>query len=164
MGPKRFSTVFALLLLIGVVQSSATRDRGLIGDIEAFRVIVTESGDEDFLPADRAYPKDIIEYRLTYRNMGESAVRHIFITDPIRSGTEYVEESASRPENGRVEFSVDQGKTFHDWPIRVRRRFANGRIVVTEATPGMVTHIRWVLTDTFDPDSKVTVSYRTLIK
>jgi uncharacterized repeat protein (TIGR01451 family) len=127
-------------------------------------VIVTEDGQEDFLPAERARPKDVIEYRLTYKNDGTDPVQSIFITDPIPSGTEYIEASASSPDRGRVEFSIDGGKSYSDWPIEIVEKTKDGREKVTRATPEMVTHIRWTLTDTFTPEHEVTVSYRTLIK
>jgi uncharacterized repeat protein (TIGR01451 family) len=152
------------VLLLSVSLAAAAKDDGLTGSIEAFRVIVTEDGKEDFLPADKAKPKDVIEYRLTYRNDGSDPVRSIFITDPIPSGTEYIESSASEPDMGRVEFSIDGGKTYHSWPIEIIEETKDGHEKVTRATPEMVTHIRWTLTETFTPDHQVTVSYRTLIK
>ena len=161
---KRFPVVFALVLSLSLSLAFAAKDEGLTGSIEAFRVITTEDGEEDFLPAQKAKPKDIIEYRLTYKNNGTDPVRNIFITDPIPSGTEYVEESASEPKSGRVEFSIDSGKSYHDWPIEITEETKDGRKVVKQATPEMVTHIRWTLTDTFKPEHEITVSYRTLIK
>lgn len=161
---KRFFVVSALVLMLSMSLAFAAGDTGLTGNIEAFRVITTKDGTEDFLPADKAQPKDIIEYRLTYINTSDDPVRNIFITDPIPSGTEYVEASASEPTDGRVEFSIDGGRTYHVWPIEIKEKTKDGREVVRNATPEMVTHIRWTLTETFTPEHVVTVSYRTLIK
>lgn len=162
--PKRFSVVFVLVLALFLSPAAASKDQGLTGSLEAFRVITTEDGRENFLPADKTQPKDIIEYRLTYKNNGKDPVGHIFITDPIPSGMEYIEASASQPVSGRVEFSIDGGGTYQHWPIDVVESAKNGRRIVTRATPQMVTHIRWTLTDTFKPQHEITVSYRTLIK
>ena len=164
MVPKRFFVVSALVLSLSMSLALAAEDSGLTGNIEAFRVITAKDGSENFLPADKAGPKDVIEYRLTYINKGDDPVRNIFITDPIPSGTEYVEASASQPEDGRVEFSIDGGRTYHTWPIEIKEKMKDGREVVRNATPEMVTHIRWTLTETFTPEHKITVSYRTLIK
>lgn len=163
MVPKRSSVVLALVLSMLVTLVLAARANTLTGSIEAFRVVMTDGG-EDFQPADKASPNDVIEYRLTYRNTGEEAVRNIFITDPIPTGTEYVTDSATPPANGQVEFSIDGGKSFHTWPIHIKRVGEDGNEVDVEATPDMVTHIRWVLTDTFKPDGEITVTYRTTIK
>jgi uncharacterized repeat protein (TIGR01451 family) len=164
MVPKRLSLAFALVLSLSMSLAAAAKDDGLTGSIEAFRVIVTEDGQENFLPADKARPTDVIEYRLTYRNDGLDPVRSIFITDPIPSGTAYIEASASRPDQGRVEFSIDGGKSYHGWPIEIIEKTLDGREKTTRATPEMVTHIRWTVTEMFTPEHEVTVSYRTLIK
>ncbi len=164
MVPKRFSVALALVLSMSMSLAAVAKDDGLTGSIEAFRVIVTEDGKEAFQPAQKAQPKDVIEYRLTYKNSGEDPVQNIFITDPIPSGTEYIEASASEPEKGRVEFSIDGGKSYRNWPIEIIQKTKSGHETVTKATPEMVTHIRWTLTDTFTPEREITVSYRTLIK
>lgn len=154
------STLVLLLLIPGMAMASGN---SLVGSIEAFRVVQTAGG-EEFMPADKASPNDVIEYRLTYRNDGQEPVRNIFITDPIPAGTEYIDASASPPANGHVQFSIDRGKTFHEWPIIIERVAPDGRKTRIEATPDQVTHIRWVVTDTFKPSGEVTVSYRTTIK
>jgi uncharacterized repeat protein (TIGR01451 family) len=160
---KRIS--FALLLALTVFGSAAlaTNGEGLTGTVEAFRVVKLEDGKESFLPAGKASPKDVIEYRLTYKNNGTELVQSIFITDPIPSGTQYIEASASQPDNGRVEFSIDGGRTYRNWPIEIIEKTNDGREVVKRATPDMVTHIRWTLNDTFQPERQITVSYRTVI-
>ena len=160
---KRISVAAALAVLLAASIAVAA-NKGLTGNIQAFRVVESKDGGEKFLPAEKARPSDVIEYRLTYKNEGEMSVRNIFITDPIPTGTQYIEASASRPLRGNVEFSVDGGKTYQTWPIKVTEVTPDGREIVTEATPDMVTHIRWTLNDTFTPDEEITVSYRTLIK
>jgi uncharacterized repeat protein (TIGR01451 family) len=160
---RRSSIVLALVLSLLAPLVLAASENTLTGSIEAFRVVTTDNG-EDFLPAEEASPNDVIEYRLTYKNTGEEPVRNIFITDPIPAGTEYVSESAAAPANGEVEFSIDGGKSFHAWPISLKRLDRDGNDREIEATPDMVTHIRWIVTDTFKPDGEITVSYRTTIK
>jgi len=164
MVPKRFLSAIALVLLLTVSFAFAAKEEGLTGSIEAFRVVVTEDGRENFLPAAKAQPKDVIEYRLTYKNRGENEVRNIFITDPIPSGTQYIESSASLPVKGNVEFSVDGGKSYKSWPIEMVETTKDGREIVSYATPDMVTHIRWVVNETFTPEHEITVSYRTRIQ
>jgi uncharacterized repeat protein (TIGR01451 family) len=161
---KRISFALALGLAVSASLLRATNGEGLTGTVEAFRVVELEDGKESFLPADKARPKDVIEYRLTYKNNGTDLVQSIFITDPIPSGTKYIEASASQPDNGRVEFSIDGGGTYHNWPIEIIEKTNDGREVVKRATPDMVTHIRWTLNDTFKPEREITVSYRTVIQ
>jgi uncharacterized repeat protein (TIGR01451 family) len=164
MGAKRLTLAVAACLCIALPTGSAARDSDLTGNLVAYRVVKTAAGGEDFLPADKAEPRDIIEYRLTYMNEGKDPVQNIHITDPIPSGTAYLEQSATKPAGSSVLFSIDGGKTFSAWPIYITRRHKDGTETKIQATPEMVTHIRWVLSETFQPDSKVTLSYRTQIK
>jgi uncharacterized repeat protein (TIGR01451 family) len=153
-------TVFAVLSVAGAAIGSGP----LTGNIEAWRVLVAEeTGEESFVPAGEASPRDLIEYRLTYANSGASAVRTIAITDPIPSGTEYVTRTATQPGGAAVTFSVDNGKTFHAWPVRITK-IVNGREVTVDAPASMVTHIRWTLNDELDPAEQVSLAYRAVVR
>jgi len=156
--------MWVLVLCLSVPLLASASGGNLIGSLEAFRVIVADDGQENFLPADEAQPKDLIEYRLTYKNTGQDAVSNILITDPIPSGMQYIGESATDPREGRVEFSIDGGRNYQAWPIVIVETDSNGEEKTIEATPDMVTHIRWIIEDEFRPEGEVTVSYRTLIK
>ena len=160
---KRFFAV--LVLVLGLTASIAIAAGGnLAGSLEAFRVVVTDKGVEDFLPADNARPNDVIEYRVTYTNTGDQPVQNIFVTDPIPFGTEFVHSSATKLKTGDVEYSVDGGKTYQPWPILVKKTNENGEEEMVEATPDMVTHLRWALTKPIEPKQGITVTYRTVIK
>jgi uncharacterized repeat protein (TIGR01451 family) len=151
--------LFALVCVAAVVA-----DAPLTGSIEAVKVVAQESGEEMYMSAAEANPRDLIEYRLSYSNTGNSTLHNVAVTDPIPFGTEYVLETATDPDRGSVEFSIDTGKTFHAWPIRMERTNDRGEKVWVDATPDMVTHIRWTVAGDLDPDNKINVSYRAIIK
>lgn len=156
---------FLSTLVVGLLTSlAAIAADPVTGTIEARKVVVGERGEELFLPANEVRPQDVIEYRLTYANSGASAVRNVAITDPVPAGVQYVEKTAKRPGNGRVEFSIDSGKSFHAWPVKVTRTSADGKETTVDATPDMVTHIRWTLSGDLKPESDVTFSYRAKVK
>ena len=155
-----------LLVAFGVAAAFglASASANLTGTLEAYRVVITDQGVEEFLPADNARPSDVIEYRLTYSNTGDQPIQNVLITDPIPIGTRFVHPSASRPKTGRVEFSIDGGKSFHSWPVLIKTQTEDGEETVVEATPEMVTHVRWALDEAIPPDGGVTLTYRTVIK
>lgn len=156
---------FLSTLVVGLLTSlAAIAADPVTGTIEARKVVVGERGEELFLPANEVRPQDVIEYRLTYANSGAAAVRNVAITDPVPAGVQYVEKTAKRPGNGRVEFSIDSGKSFHAWPVKVTRTSADGKETTVDATPDMVTHIRWTLSGDLKPESDVTFSYRAKVK
>lgn len=154
-----------LIPLIALVSSVALAGNApLTGNMQAVKVLTGDDGRETFVPAKEANPSDVIEYRLTYANGGAKPVRNVSITDPVPVGTQYVVETAHAPEGSAVEFSVDNGETFHVWPVRVKKTDENGAEVWVDATPDMVTHIRWTLASALDPESEVTFSYRATVK
>lgn len=160
---RRRAMFFMSLIAVLCVSLAATADGPLSGSIEAHKV-VNDEGRESFIDAKQVKPRDIIEYRLTYANKGAEPLQNVTVTDPIPSGTEYVNSTATRPATGAVEFSIDQGKTYHSWPVRYLKVDENGNEVWAEATPDMVTHIRWTIGGTLDPDTEITFAYRTVVK
>ena len=157
--------VFLLTLAVGLITSLvAIAADPITGTIEARKVVVGEKGEELFMPANEARPQDVIEYRLTYANNGAAAVHNISITDPVPAGVQYVAKTAKNDKAHRAEFSVDSGKTFHAWPVKVTKKTADGKEVTVDATPDMVTHIRWTLSGDLKPANEVTFSYRAKVK
>jgi uncharacterized repeat protein (TIGR01451 family) len=156
--------LYLIPLFALVCAAAAVADVPLAGNIEAVKVVAQKSGEEMYLPAAEANPRDLIEYRLSYTNTGKSPLHNIAVTDPIPFGTVYVLETATDPERGSVEFSIDSASTFHAWPIRVKKTDERGEEVWVDATPDMVTHIRWTVAGDLDPESEINVSYRAIIK
>ena len=44
------------------------------------------------------------------------------------------------------------------------QRQQQGEEVEVEATPDMVTHIRWIIASDFEPETEITFSYRAIVK
>ncbi len=156
--------LYLIPMLVLVSSAAFAGDAPLTGTIEAVKVVANSSGEESFLPAVEANPRDVIEYRLTYANSGSSALRNVSVTDPIPFGTEYVMQTAAAPHGGTVEFSIDNGDTYSAWPVRVKSTDENGKEIWVDATADMVTHIRWNFDRALDPESKINLSYRAIIK
>lgn len=160
-----FLGLAVVLILCLPLQVQAESDEGgLIGVIEAYRVVTNKDGQEQLLPAEKAQPNDIIEYKLTYKNTSTDPLRNIVITDPVPNEAVYISESAVLPRVGRVQFSIDDGKSYHAWPVKVQVETADGELVWKDAEPEQVTHIRWTLDEAIDPDQGIVVSYRASVK
>ena len=156
--------MFLTSILAVLVASIATANGPLQGTIEARKVVRKDSGREVFIPASEASPNDVIEYRLTYANSGEEAIRNLSVTDPIPSGTEYLSHTATRPEEGAVEFSINGGDSYHVWPVRYQVTLEDGSQEWRDATPDMITHIRWTFSGEFEPEMEITLTYRAKVK
>jgi uncharacterized repeat protein (TIGR01451 family) len=157
--------IFLSALIAGLITSlAAVAADPVTGTIEARKVVVGERGEELFLPANEVHPQDVIEYRLTYANNGAEVARNVSITDPVPAGLQYVEKTAKNAGKGSVEFSVDSGKSFHAWPVKVTKKAADGKEITVDATPEMVTHIRWTLSGDLKPKGEVVFAYRAKVK
>ena len=156
--------VFVSVLVAGLITSLAIADSPVTGTMEAVKVVIGDSGKEVYLPADEARPQDVIEYRLTYANRGEEVVSKLSITDPVPVGARYVAKTAHAPKSTTVQFSVDGAKSFHAWPVRVKQVDAKGKETWVDATPEMITHIRWTLSGDLAPANEISFSYRAEIE
>jgi uncharacterized repeat protein (TIGR01451 family) len=156
--------IVLLLLLIPLRVQAFSNEGGLTGVVEAYKVVQGEDGTELLLPADQAKPKDILEYKLVYTNESSSPLKNITITDPIPAGLVYISKSASKPEVGEVQFSIDGGKKYQPWPIQILKKTENGEEEWVQADPEMVTHIQWVINNSIEPDREIVVSYRASVK
>jgi uncharacterized repeat protein (TIGR01451 family) len=159
---RRISTI--TMMAAALLISTTRADEPLSGSMEARKVVQQKSGRELLVPAKEVHPKDVIEYRLTYANNSEGALKNVSVVDPIPAGTEYVSLSATRPQAGAVEFSIDDGSTYHAWPVHYKKTLEDGTEVVMKATPQMVSHIRWTIAGEFEPESEITLSYRATVK
>jgi uncharacterized repeat protein (TIGR01451 family) len=164
MANRHSLALFVVALGVCVSFGLAMASANLTSALQAYRVVTNDKGVEEFLPADHAHPSDVIEYRLVYTNTGDEPIQNVVITDPIPIGMKFVHPSASKPEASRVQFSIDGGKNFQPWPILIKRKTTDGKEETVEATPDMVTHIRWALSSAIQPDGGITLTYRTVIK
>ena len=81
--------------------------------LSAARVVVGEHGAEQLVTTEAVRPGDIVEYRATYTNQGEGAVRGLSATLPIPVDTNYLGLTATP---AAVEASAD-GVRFAPIPL-----------------------------------------------
>ncbi|MBI3946490.1 MAG: DUF11 domain-containing protein [Armatimonadetes bacterium] len=127
---------------------------------EAHPPKVTATVTVDRADTDIVRPGEVLTYTVAGVNRGEGTAHRVAITNPVPEGTTYVPGSAA----GRgmeIRFSIDGGKSFQSWPIRVRDP-RTGRDV--EARADRVTHVRWGFTQPLGPGERVAVSYQVRVK
>ncbi len=101
--------------------------------------VTTANGREVLVPAEKARPGDVIEYRATYTNDGASTARQMLATLPIPAGLEYLGGSAAP---ATVQASLD-GRSFAPVPLTRKERLADGRVVVREVPASEYRWLRW---------------------
>ena len=63
-----------------------------------------------------------------------------------------------------AQFSIDGGKTYHEAPVMHTVINEHGDEELREATPDMITHIKWSVSTVLEVDREVSVSYRVQVR
>lgn len=117
--------------------------------LSAARVVVGEHGAEQLVTTDAVHPGDVVEYRATYSNQGERAVRGLAATLPIPVGMVYLPTGA--PE--RVEASLD-GVQFAPVPLTREVVGADGRLRTETVPASEYRALRWQLGELAADDTR----------
>jgi uncharacterized repeat protein (TIGR01451 family) len=138
--------------------SSAPKPGAVAVELTANRITRTQ-GKEVLVPAEKAKPGELIEYRARYHNDGTSEAKGLMATLPIPNGTQYVAGSAS-PRG--VEASLD-GRTFAPVPLKRTVKTPDGRTVEQEVPLAEYRTLRWPLGSLAAHDQR-TVSARVRVE
>lgn len=162
----RRSLIAAVLLLFAAVCSAPAFAQGpkLVGSMEAHKIVLDKENREIVVPADEVFPRDTIEYTLRYRNNGTDSASGINLIGPVPSGTSYLVETATDTQDFMAQFSIDGGKTYHEAPVMYTVINEHGDEELREATPDMITHIKWSVSTVLEVDREVSVSYRVQVR
>ncbi|NQV15288.1 DUF11 domain-containing protein [bacterium] len=139
-------TVVALLCI------SATLGQGIPKldiKIEDQKINLTHKEKQD-LVAISYKPGDTLRYDISASNVGDGLMTDPEIVDPIPAGVTYVAGSA-KGDNTEISFSINQGSAYMPWPPYYTVRNAKGILIKREATPDMISHIKWDILQDLKP-------------
>ncbi len=108
-------------------------------------------------------PGDEIRYVITAQNTGDGVMTKPAVTDPVPAGTAYVPLTATG-EDAVIVFSINGGYSYQPWPPTYTVKDKNGKDVVKNASPDMVTHIRWELQKDLNPKDKRLLEFNVKVK
>jgi len=108
-------------------------------------------------------PGDTIHYTITAQNVGNGIMTTPVVTDPIPAGVVYVPLSA-KGQDAVITYSINGGITYQNWPPTYKMKDNKGKEVVKNATPEMVTHIRWELQKPLAPQEKKLLEFDVKVK
>jgi len=137
------SATFALAaIFVSPVNAQGGPPQGdLTSVLTQSKVTVGADGKEVLVPAAKAAPGDVIEYRATYTNRGKGAVSGVEASLPVPPGMAYVAASA-RPDGALA--SLGDGK-FEPIPLMRRVKLADGRSEDREVPATEYKALRWKL-------------------
>lgn len=148
-----------LLILLGVLccLTLAQNDNPVSVKLEIF-VVSEVDGQEKLTAATTARPGQIVEYRLTARNEGETTLPAgtVVITGPVPDGTTFVANTATpSSETLLTEYSIN-GETYGEPPLIVETDTAER----TVAEPNLYKAVRWTLLEPMEPSRESAFIYR----
>src|SRR5262245_7474952 len=162
-----FSRSGAALLGIGLILGgltwaasptvpSASAKNDLAISLTARKVMRQSDGKEKLVPADRAFPGEVIQYDALYLNQSDKPLSRVAPTLPIPNGMIFVPQSAS-PQP--AEASLD-GKTFQAIPILRKVTLPSGEVKEMEVPAAEYRALRWRPSD-LAAGGRTTVTART---
>lgn len=153
MNTRLFVGIMAVMAAIAPATAQQRAHEPL--EIVAVNLTASEDGRAD----DVALPGDMLEYRLTFTNLTQGAVKNVTFNNPVPEAVSYVAESANADvPTVRVDFSIDGGESYSELPlIEVEE---GGRVVQRPAPAGQYTHVRWTVLGDVLPGTRVTAVFR----
>lgn len=154
---SKYATICVLSLAVVFGQGTPKLDI----QIEDQKVNLTKAEIED--PKVVVYlPGDTIRYVITASNIGSGLMTEPEIVDPVPAGVTYVAETASGDDT-EITFSMNQGGTYMAWPPYYTVRNSKGILVKREATPDMISHIKWRIAKDLKPGETSTMEFLVVV-
>ena len=148
------------VIIAGISWADSPKAQHQPGDLaislEARKVVKQPDGQEKLLPAERAFPGEVVQYDALYFNKSLKALQNVSPTLPIPNGMVFVPESAKPVP---AEASLD-GRKFELIPIKRKVTLPNGEVAEKEVSPTEYRALRWHLGD-MAAGSQTTVIART---
>lgn len=163
--PKKFLTTMGLLLLLALpVQAAEKGGIELKSTAEVDITVKNDKGAKEVMRVDAAnanvVPGDTVIFTTHYANLGSQPATNVVIHNPVPAHMLYLDDSAAG-EGARIEFSIDNGKTFAR-PEQLKIKTTEGKERM--ATAAEYTHIRWTILGEIGPGAKGLVSYKAKVK
>ncbi|KJF87477.1 DUF11 domain-containing protein [Photobacterium phosphoreum] len=155
-----------LMVVTGLIMSFSVyaEDKDLLtSKMDAYVVETNKKGEEELVKAEKVYPKDKIEYKLTYTNNTEKPLKGLVITGPIPENTFYVADTSNTKIKSKFVVSIDGGKTFESEPVK-REIMKDGKKVEIIIPPEKYTAVRWIPLIPINAKEKQIFAYRIEVK
>ena len=164
-----------LVLLLSMVLAFAQESAGELAEpvvvvLDAFVVetVTNDDGEEEetFVEATEARPGQVVEYRVTATNEGETTLPagNVVVTGPVPEGTLYLADSAAGEAEVSLTFSADGGETFSAPPVMIMVTNDDGEEEEVEAAPEQYTAVRWSVERALEPEESLNFSYRVTVE
>ncbi len=162
---KQIAYTLAFVGALGSVAAVAASkaQSPLSSEMKAFVVQKDASGHEKLQAAKSAEPGQTIQYQLTYKNNGKSALKALTVTGPVPANTHFLAKSMNTKVSSNRVVSIDGGKTYEKEPVKRMKKMADGSKKMVVVPAGKYTHVRWKAKNGLKSGGKQVFSYRVTV-
>lgn len=107
-------------------------------------------------------PGDVLRYTLTGENTSDRPIKNVTINQPIPQGMVYVMKSITAPDDTKITYSVDGGRSFTENPT-VQVRLPNGQVETRPAPASAYTHLQFKLPE-LGAKTTLKATYKTQVR
>jgi uncharacterized repeat protein (TIGR01451 family) len=148
---------------IAAVNAESNPSSPLQSSMQAYVISLGQDGEETAQAAQEVEPGQVIEYRMDYKNVGQTSLKGIAVTGPVPSATHYLDNTAVTQAASDFMVSIDGGKTFEGEPVKRMVENEQGKKVEKIIPPSEYTHVRWILNQPLAAGETKSFSYRSLV-
>lgn len=159
-----YVAVAASIIAGGIALANTQSKSPLQNSMAAYVVSVDAKGKETLQAATEVEPGQTVEYKLTYQNVSDKALKGLVVTGPVPAATHYIAKSARAQAKANLEVSIDGGKTFEKEPVKRIVTNEAGKKVETIIPPEKYTHLRWIMQEPLAANTTKQFAYRSLVK
>ncbi len=144
--------------------SAIAQEEPLQSQMDVYVIETDRNGEELARPAREVEPGQVLEYRITYRNVSSKPLKKLVVTGPVPAATEFVPGSPRTRVAAELQASIDQGKSYATPPLYRWVMTPEGRRVREEVPPQEYTHVRWQAQGMFPGFGVQEYRYRVRVK
>lgn len=161
---RKVLTALCLMLLVALPAFAESKGIELKSVAEVDVPIINAKGVKELVRVEAASanvaPGDTVIFTTRYSYEGAQPATNVVINNPLPEHMLYLDSSAEG-KGTRIEFSVDQGKTFST-PDKLKIKNAEGKEIPAAAAD--YTHIKWTFEKAIENNAKGSVSFKAKVK
>lgn len=150
--------ICTFLLFLGVTLSSQAE---LVSKMEYFVIKKDKDNQEVLKSTPRVFPGEVVLYKMTFENTENEILKDVEVNGLIPNVTNYIKGSESKQDNEIVMFSIDNGTTWSEKPMK--KVVKDGVVKEIAAETFEYTNIKWKIPSFKEKETKL-FEYRVMIK
>ncbi len=121
-------------------------------------------GKDVFEKTETAAPDEVIEYRMQYKNTGDTPISGLRVDGPIPANTHYIGKTAATKVKHDFVVSIDGGAKWEPEPVKRLRKQPDGTMKEVIVPPSEYTHVRWLAQEPIEKGKVQEYRYRVRIE